>query len=74
MLDTENEDNEKNAQNAKTWSNYVDRLTNPVPTNAVNPQSSGLGARSTKNSCDEITLPIKEEKLDDDLVSGFFCC
>ncbi|XP_055307876.1 paired amphipathic helix protein Sin3a-like, partial [Sitodiplosis mosellana] len=67
LLDTESDDNEKNAQNAKTWDNYVDRLTNPVSanTNDLTNQSSVPIARSAS---DETSLTIKEEKMDDDLI------
>lgn len=73
MLDTETEENEKNIQNAKTWSNYVDRLTNPLISGelrALN-QTSGPSIRSKITSGNnESTLPIKEEKLDEEAVSG----
>lgn len=32
LLDTETEDTEKSVTNAKTWSNYVERLANPTAT------------------------------------------
>ncbi|XP_055307949.1 paired amphipathic helix protein Sin3a-like [Sitodiplosis mosellana] len=70
LLDTESDDNEKNAQNAKTWDNYVDRLTNPVSanTNDLTNQSSVPIARSAS---DETSLTIKEEKMDDDLLQSW---
>lgn len=71
LLDTENEENDKNVQNSKTWSNYVDRLSNPVAANVTNSvnQSSGVSSSSTKNLCDETSLAIKEENLDCEMVS-----
>lgn len=39
LLDTETEDNEKSVANAKTWSNYVERLANPTAT--ANTTSTG---------------------------------
>lgn len=70
LLDTESEDNEKNAENSKTWSNYVDRLKNPVTANVTNStnQSSGVTGSLAKKMCDETSLAIKEENLDVDLV------
>lgn len=70
LLDTESEDNEKNTQNSKTWSNYVDRLKNPVAANATNStnQSSCVTGSLAKSLCDETSLAIKEENLDADLV------
>lgn len=36
LLDTETEDTEKSVANAKTWSNYVERLANPTATATSN--------------------------------------
>lgn len=71
LLDTETEDNEKNLQNAKTWNTYVERLTNPLETNELVTlnQTSGSTAKPTTNSNMEDSLAIKEEKLEEDVVS-----
>lgn len=71
LLDTESEDNEKNIQNSKTWNNYVDRITNPLATSGILTlnQTSGQNVRSTASTNIETSLPIKEEKLDEDTVS-----
>lgn len=49
LLDTETEDTEKSVANAKTWSNYVERLANPTATAATsttgaNSQNTGAGS------------------------------
>lgn len=60
-------------QNAKTWNNYVDRLKNPVDNSVIESpnQSSGQIGRSTTKMSEETSLAIKEEKLDDDMVSEY---
>lgn len=71
LLDTETEDNEKNIQNSKTWNNYVDRITNPLTTSDVLQlnQASASTVRATTNTTGEMSLSIKEEKMDEDTVS-----
>lgn len=74
MLDTETEDTEKCVTNAQTWSNYVERLANPVT--AANNKSSGTSSGTgviisgTTNANSSDTIEIKAEKMDEDVVSG----
>lgn len=74
-MDSEHDDTEKNVQNAKTWSKYTDRMANPVATseNSVKNQATGATtSTSIANSIPTETSPdIKEEKLDDEVVSEF---
>lgn len=73
LLDTDSEDNEKSVQNAKNWSEYVDRIANPIANtnNATNESSAApIEIAATENQNDaEMSVDIKEEKLDDELVS-----
>lgn len=73
LLDTDSEDNEKSVQNAKNWSEYVDRIANPITnTNNTTNESSAAPTETTatENQNDaEMSMDIKEEKLDDELVS-----
>lgn len=87
-MDSEHDDNEKNVQNAKTWSKYADRLTNPVVTSENNATTTTTNQQQTttttssssttttttstanSNPNAETSPDIKEEKLDDEVVSG----
>lgn len=49
LLDTETEDTEKSVANAKTWSNYVERMANPTATataTATGASSQNSGSNS----------------------------
>lgn len=74
-MDSEHDDTEKNVQNAKTWDKYTDRMANPVATSENSGTSQATGATaatSTPNSNpNETSTDIKEEKLDDEVVSEF---
>lgn len=58
LLDTETEDTEKSVANAKTWSNYVERLANPTATATTTTgatsqnigSSSSAGANNSANN------------------------
>lgn len=50
LLDTETEDTEKSVADAKTWSNYVERLANPIATattTGATGQNNGSNSSST---------------------------
>lgn len=65
LLDTESEDTAQNFNNAQTYSNYVDRLSNPAATGTGSESGASItGAGGATN------VEIKTEKPDDELVSS----
>lgn len=73
LLDTESDDAEKNVSTAQTWSNYMERLSNPGTTTAT---TAGRGSvdMSTDVTGNSSTVEIKTETLDDDMVSRKKLC
>lgn len=77
LLDTDSDENEKHVQNASNWSNYVDRMANPVTSSAISTsnQTGNAGTTTTASGQSNSTttadtsLEIKEEKMDEDVVS-----
>lgn len=71
LLDTEPDENEKCVSNAQTWSNYVERIVSPGTganntTNAVS--SAAVNVNNNANNSEKVE--IKEEKIDEVVVSG----